>query len=182
MNEIPPLPIHEGVQYVPLDGFLGYCVGSDGSVWSCRFGHGRFMLRCEWKRLRPMSSDAGYLYVCLYREEGRVRVGVHIVVLRAFVGPCPLGMEARHLDGVRSNNCLVNLCWGTPVENAADKCLHGTMSCGEFNGRAKLTSDEVRRIRLALAAGSLQRDLAQHYGVSQAVISSISLRKTWKGV
>jgi hypothetical protein len=44
---------------------------------------------------------------------------VHRVVMLAFCGPLPAGMETRHLDnGI--NNALFNLKYGTSIENKAD--------------------------------------------------------------
>lgn len=51
---------------------------------------------------------------------------VHRLVLEAFVGPCPDGMETRHRDGNLFDNRLSNLKWGTPSENARDRVTHGT--------------------------------------------------------
>lgn len=51
---------------------------------------------------------------------------VHHLVLEAFVGPRPVGMEACHGDGDASNNTLSNLRWDTHRENEADKLRHGT--------------------------------------------------------
>ena len=49
---------------------------------------------------------------------------IHQLVLEAFDGPRPEGMEARHLNGMSFDNRLVNLKWGTSVENGKDKRLH----------------------------------------------------------
>jgi hypothetical protein len=66
---------------------------------------------------RPTPDRKGYLRVFLYHD-GRKRTRfVHQLVLRAFVGPCPLGQEANHRDGVKSNNRLANLEYVTPSEN-----------------------------------------------------------------
>lgn len=51
---------------------------------------------------------------------------VHRVVLEAFVGPCPPGMQCRHLNGVADDNRLVNLVWGTASEDNYDRVRHGT--------------------------------------------------------
>ena len=51
---------------------------------------------------------------------------VHRLVLEAFTGPCPVGMEGCHGDGDRSNNHINNLRWDTPVSNMADRSNHGT--------------------------------------------------------
>ncbi len=55
------------------------------------------------------------------------QVYVHQLVLGAFVGPCPIGMECRHLDGNPSNNFLSNLRWGTHLENMEDMRRHGSL-------------------------------------------------------
>lgn len=68
----------------------------------------------------------GYLRVALPTRWGRVNRCIHILVLEAFVGQRPPGMEARHLNGDRSDSRLVNLTWGTHAENYADKVRHGT--------------------------------------------------------
>ena len=50
---------------------------------------------------------------------------VHTLVMVAFVGPRPDGMECRHMNGDPADNCLDNLAWGTPVENGRDTVRHG---------------------------------------------------------
>jgi len=104
---------------------------------------------------------------------------VHQLVLEAFVGPRPENCQVRHLDGDPSNNRLDNLAWGTKAENEADKIKHGTLLCGTANPSSKLTDADVLAIR---ASNKRQIDLAQTYGVSQAVISAVRLRKIWKHV
>lgn len=51
---------------------------------------------------------------------------VHRLVMLAFVGPCPEGMEIDHTDNNPKNNQLVNLRYVTPKENNAKKVLFGT--------------------------------------------------------
>lgn len=72
-------------------------------------------------RIKSNSIGAqGYPIVQLH-EDGASRVfNVHTLVLEAFVGPCPQGMEARHADHNRKNCCLSNLSWGTSKENHED--------------------------------------------------------------
>lgn len=71
------------------------------------------------------NTVSGYLYVTLGYGNRRTRT-VHSLVLRAFHGPRPEGVEARHLDGNQLNNSAVNLTWGTHSENLRDTVKHGT--------------------------------------------------------
>lgn len=82
--------------------------------------HGR-VRRCGGRVLRGYTDDGGYRSVYL---QGR-SLAVHRLVLTAFVGPCPPGMETRHLSGDPGDNRLVNLRWGTPAENNLDTVRHG---------------------------------------------------------
>ncbi len=51
---------------------------------------------------------------------------VHRLVLQAFAGPCPAGMEACHNNGIARDNRPENLRWDTHKANCADQALHGT--------------------------------------------------------
>ena len=51
---------------------------------------------------------------------------VHALVMIAFVGPYPDGMNVCHNDGNPKNNHLSNLRYGTHAENMRDTLKHGT--------------------------------------------------------
>lgn len=107
---------------------------------------------------------------------------VHRLVLEAFVGPCPTGYEAGHLDGNRANNVLVNLVWMTPKENQHQRLVDGTATIGEKAFGAKLTADDVREIRRLHGQGLNHPTLAKRFGVTYQNISRIVKGKQWKHV
>ncbi len=176
------------IQYRNVEGFPGYRVGSDGSVWSCwhpimlgwRYGS-KWIQGSYWKRLAPGTvSRLGHQMVML---RPRKNCAVHRLVLEAFVGPCPSGMQCCHYDGDGSNNHLSNLRWGTPKSNQADRIRHGTDCRGSRHPNAKLTEADVRAIRTEYAAGGVtQRSIGEKYGVDKDCISIIITRKAWKHV
>lgn len=108
---------------------------------------------------------------------------VNRLVCEAFRGPAPIGCEAAHLDGSRNNNASENLCWKTPLENAADKRRHGTKLEGETAYLTKLTEAEVLAIRAKYVPryGALT-ELGREYGVTNAAILAIVQRKNWKHI
>lgn len=172
----------KGVRYKLLDFITdhGYRVGDDGSVWSRKVMGTNCRLRNEWRKLRQFASDR-YMRVGLYKNSRVTFHCVHKLVLNAFVGPCPEGMQCRHLDGDKENNRLDNLCWGTPKENAEDRKRHGTNSEGEKNGSSKLTWKKVDKIRELYGTGKhTYSTLAVLFGVSNGAIAFIIRRDNWK--
>jgi hypothetical protein len=96
-------------------------------------------------------------------------------------GPAPTGEhEAAHSCGKGHDGCIapVHLEWKTPVENAADKLLHGTHNRGERCGTAKLTEPEAREI-LSLRGIESRRNLAERFMVSRATIGDIHTVRSW---
>lgn len=63
--------------------------------------------------------------ICLSRNGRSKTMRVHRLVLTAFVGPCPKGMQGLHWDDDAHNNHLSNLYWGTPGQNMQDKVRNG---------------------------------------------------------
>lgn len=78
------------------------------------------------KMLSPGTNRHGYPVVVLSRP-GELRTAkVHRLVLHAFKGESPQGMEACHNNGDRSDARLANLRWDTPSNNQLDRSAHGT--------------------------------------------------------
>lgn len=176
------------VRYLVIEDDPDYRAGDDGSIWSHKSG--------EWVRLKPTPQSRGHLAIWLGRERQRF---VHCIVLEAFIGPCPEGMECRHLDGNPANNRIGNLKWGTPAENHADSVRHGTAAClrpewlerartshawsfvehksGEKHHRAKLSDEQVKIIMAtvdpAKRDGTATR-LANEWNVTPAAVRMIA--------
>jgi len=129
-----------------------------------------------------ISAGTGYPMVVIRTRQGRRRANIHTLVLEAFIGSRPAGMESRHLDGNCLNACIENLRWGTPLENAQDKFRHGTVQLGEDHHSSKLTVDDVRKIKQMLRDKVLHQIIAPMFGVSRACISSIAIGRNWNHV
>jgi hypothetical protein len=165
--------------YKPVRGHPGYLVGTDGSVWTVwAKNSGPIKNRLpSYRRLTP-SIQCGYPRVKIDRLDFKV----HQLVLQTFVGPCPPGMECRHLDGDKMNCHLSNLTWGTRQENMADRTRlgeHGNKSRpGETHGRAKLTDEDVRLIR-SLRPETTYPALMKRFNVSLSTLKAIVKGKAW---
>ena len=71
-------------------------------------------------------NRGGYRLITLSWASTTRTFGVHQLVLWAFIGPTPPGLQVRHVDGDVTNNTLRNLEYGTVSENAYDRVRHGT--------------------------------------------------------
>lgn len=72
------------------------------------------------------SDPGGYHLVDLRLAGRKTTHKVHHLVLKAFAGPRPEGMEGCHDDGRQANNHRENLYWGTRSVNMLDQVRHGT--------------------------------------------------------
>lgn len=94
-------------------------------------------------------------------------------------GPSPTPChESAHSCGRRGCVSQWHLSWKTPVENSADKLLHGTHNRGERHNLAKLTEEDVHEIR-RLRGLETERGLAARFGVSNTAIHLIHVGKNW---
>lgn len=179
------------VQYRPIAGFPGYRVGDDGSVWSCwkNGGNDRTgqVMTDVWHRLKGWvdkrrGKNDGYIKIGLMRQGRLYRLRLHRIVLESFRGLCPIGMQSRHLDDVKSNNKLSNLVWGTRQDNSDDIDRNGLRKRGEEKRNAKLFDYQIREIRALLSNGETERFVAALFSVNRTTIRSIKNGKTWTHV
>jgi hypothetical protein len=116
--------------WLPVPGYESlYEVSDHGRVRSMdrlqRRGPAPGMCYRRGRILKPMRSTVGRLKVGLYSGGARRMFLIHRLVLEAFVGPCPDGMEACHYDDDPDNNHLSNLRWDTRLANRADLVRNG---------------------------------------------------------
>ena len=116
-------------------------------------------------------------FLNLWKENKQKIMRPHKLVLEAFVGICPQGMECCHNDGNTFNNHIDNLRWDTHTSNIHDRIKHGTSNRGERCGTSKLTLEQVNSIR---KDDRLQRIIAEEYGVKQSLISRIKNGVRWQ--
>lgn len=113
-------------EWRPVVGYeRAYAVSSDGRVRSLARLDSRGRQRKE-RLLRARPQHRGHLTVALYLDGVRRDFLVHHLVLAAFVGPRPEGMEGCHRNDVGSDNRVENLRWDTRSANALDSVRNGT--------------------------------------------------------
>ena len=168
-----------------IEGFKGYEVSDCGNVrsyWSRRSGlvgdsHPVAQTSVPGKKYRRVALQMG--------GKSHMRA-VHRLVLEAFVGPCPEGMECLHADDDAANNFLNNLRWGTKLENMQEKMANERVPKGEDHSWAILTNVEVQEIKRRLASPEAKhgigRKLAREFGVHPNTIYQIKDGLTWSHI
>lgn len=172
------------ILYRDIPSFPGYRVGEDGSIWSCKRkgSDGRTYLSSRWRQMQATHNRQGYRCIKLTEGGKKYFIKVSRLVLLSFIGPCPLGHEACHLNDVKTDDRLCNLKWDTRLNNVKQKIERGRQARGESQGLSKLTEDDVRAIRVLSREGASQREIAKLFGVTRSPIQWILSGKTWKHV
>lgn len=128
----------------------------------------------EWIAYR---SNEGYGRICI---NGKVK-RTHRIAWEFFMGPIPIGLFVCH----RCDNppCFNprHLYLATNSQNMKDAFKNGlTSHLGELNPRAKITRVKANKIRLLVAAGKPQNQVARKFGLAPTTINSIIKGIIWK--
>ncbi len=171
------------VEYREIPGAWGYFARTDGTIWSgWRPGnHGPSRRPSSSLHiLKPFTMPSGHESVTVTLNGRAKHYPVHQLVLMTFVGPCPQGMETRHLDDDPHNNTIQNLCWGTRKDNHKDRKRNGRHLYGTTAPSTILTEKQVVEIWYRLKRGESQFALGREYGVSRGAILGIKRRVNWR--
>lgn len=161
-------------------GYPKYRIGDDGSIWSIHSG--------EWKELKQrhyisQRSSKPYCTVIITNAAGKKCCKmVHTLVLEAFVGPCPEGMECCHANDIGTDNNLTNLRWDTHKSNIEDAKRNNKIVHGESHPNSRLSEDDVNKIRMMIANGRwTTAEIAKVFLVSPMTIKHIASGRNWNG-
>jgi hypothetical protein len=172
----------------PVAGYEGlYEVSNQGRVRSVdreilftgRWGHHKRKLRGVV--LKPLRHTGGYQRIMLWKDGSAHQTYVHKLVLEAFAGFRPLGMQVAHANGNKHDNGLSNLRWATPSENQADRIAHGTAQTGKPRRNTPVGREKALAMRTAYTNGRLTiTEVARQFGVPRTTAASIINNKVWR--
>lgn len=186
----PNVKIAKEEEWRPVVGWEGsYEVSNRGRVRTItRNVRVRGGVRLAKSQLLKEDRSGRYSYVNLWRNNVKVRRGIHQLVLRMFVGRCPSGKETCHDNGNCRDNRLENLRYGTRKENLNDRHRHGTMTKGQHHGAATMTDAkaiEIKKTHAALLNGAKKLrngelvQLAGKFNTTTGIIGSIVRGDRW---
>jgi hypothetical protein len=126
--------------------------------------------------LKPVVRENGRVSVTLCKNRKQKIRFVHALVLTTFVGAGSTGLQCCHNNGNPSDNRVLNLRWGTALDNSNDRGNHQTTAVGERNGNRVLKESEVVIIANGSGVGT---EMAHRFGISKATVSQIRTGRTW---
>ena len=161
-------------RFRPIKSLPGYWVSNYGRVITNK-GIGRTGILLKRRLVKGTFNRYRYL------QRDHHKYYFHRLVLEAFVGPCPPGMEANHKDGNKNNLNVNNLEWITPSQNCKHAYKLGLMdNKGENHPRSKFKDGEIWLMRKILKAKVVKQVcVAKMFKTSPTNISDIKLRHTW---
>lgn len=179
------LPVLSQPQIKEIPGHVGYAATGDGRIlsrWKLAGRHGYVLTKTFQRILRSHPARDGRLVLKLPAHTTMLRV--HRLVLLAFKGPCPAGLEGCHNNGRFEDNRICNLRWDTHASNCEDRTEHGQWmpAKGERNGFAKFTETDILTIRSRRQNGETLAAIAGDYKANPSTIGYIVRGNTWKHV
>lgn len=154
-----------------------YSVSNEGRVVSRRHGKRRV--------LKVFPNGGGYPVVAFWAGGVGRKYVVHRLVAKMFLEPQPSPLhEINHKNGMKADPRAANLEWVTRSEN----CRHALDILGHKPARGErvkgaiLTKELVGEIRVRLAAGEIQKDIAARYGIARSTVGSLAQGVSWAWV
>ena len=165
-----------------IEGYPAYEVSDGGQVRSYWTRRGMPFLAGKWRvaavpqrTLRPGRNSGGYRVVDLRVGTGVPRTcKIATLVIEAFRGPRPVGMEVCHSNSMLTDDRLENLRYDTHSGNMAD------VSPAKRRTNCKLTDQQVIDIRVRCAVdGVPQVRLMEEYRMSSTAICHVCQGKSY---
>ena len=171
-----------GEEWKEINGYDGLYLVSD---------HGRFKSfhQKEYKH-KPADffiwghiNEKGYKVISLTKDNKAKEYRAHRLIAEAFVPNPKIKPEVNHIDGNKINNRVDNLEWVTGKENIRHAYEAGlSNNFGSKHHFAKLTEEDVIKIRNMYLNGVSSPKIASIYDMNKRTIMRLINRKTWKHV
>lgn len=145
--------------FKPIPGFPDYEVSNMGAV--------RSLKRRAARILKTPPDNKGYQQVVLCHNGHSVHTRVHVLVMLAFVGPRPDGLEICHNDGIPGNNQLLNLRYDTHSANMQDCIAQGKIASLDLGQAKRIRDDRFNGMTLDALAGKYKTTVSIIRGVVQ---------------
>jgi len=160
-----------------IEGYEGlYQISNLGRIKSLRFN--------REKILKYSTNCDGYNHIILRNHNSiRTNHSIHRLVCLAFIENTEDKKEVNHINGLKSDNRLINLEWCTHSENQKHAIRIGLkiMLKGEKNNLSKLTEKQVKEIKYG-NKNLMQKEIAKIYKIHRSTILRIRKGFLWSHI
>jgi hypothetical protein len=166
-----------------IPDFEGYQVSSLGKIRGIdRLKQGRSGLRLtRGQEMKQILNKKGYPEVRLRKNGTHTRL-VHKLVSSAFLVKSEGCTQINHINGIKTDNSVINLEWVTQSENQKHAYKLGLQPsrAGEGNSRATLTDEKVTILKELYNSGKTTKEVSELIGVSLSIIRQIIYGQSWR--
>jgi DNA-binding NarL/FixJ family response regulator len=153
-----------------IENYPNHIISKDGVVINTKTGN----------TLKSYIGSTGYYMVGLSHNNKSNPKRVHRLIANAFIPNPNNKPQINHINGIKTDNSILNLEWCNHSENMEHAFRIGLANnTGEKNGMSKLNSSKVLEIKTMLVNGLSQQKIANKFNVSRSCILKIHLGKTW---
>lgn len=136
------------------------------------------VINVKEKLLKPRlvgRKNCQYYEVVLYKDSKSKAFKVHRIIAELFCKKHDGCDVVNHIDNDRLNNIAINLEWTTVDGNNQHRHIQGRSkgAKGSSNGKAKLSDDDVIKIRKMLSDGRTQTYIANKFDIHQSTVYKI---------
>jgi len=168
-----------------IKGYEGYYqISNYGRVKSLKraIKQGRRYVTVNEKIIKPFLTKNGYLRVNLSKNGKDSFLLIGRIVLSTFKSN-KKGLVCHHINGNKLDNRINNLFWISRSKHTEFHNYYNPRNNkGERNGRSKLLSKDIMKIKLLFLNGLSYKEISRFYNVKPYAIGSILRRRTWKHI
>lgn len=172
-----------------IKGYEGlYSITRDGKVWSheriVKKGNHYYKQNEKW--LKICYNTYGYSVISLSKNNKRPQYHIHRLVANAFIPNPENKPQINHINGIKTDNRVVNLEWCTSKENIQHAWKSNLRNSekikGEKNGMSKLTQIQVNEMRDNHVNRKRGEKPWEKYGIQYRQYHKIIKKESWKCV